>query len=127
VPLTDHAIALLKKLPQGKRTDPIFSNPKTGEPLSNFAMLECLKDLRPAVTVHGFRSSFSDYIGDRTEFDSRLVEFALAHRIENEVERVYRRGNALERRRAVMEAWADFLAGRGGNVVPLRPTRAAAL
>jgi integrase len=119
VPLTDEAIALLKSLPQGKRNDPIFRNAKTGEPLSNWAMLECLKDLRPAVTVHGFRSSFSDYIGDRTDFDSRLVEFALAHRIENEVERAYRRGDAWERRRPVMEAWAAYLAGKSGNVVPL--------
>jgi integrase len=130
VPLTDDVIALLKKLPQGKRTDPIFSHPKTGEPLSSWAMLECLKDIRSGVTVHGFRSSFSDYVGDRTEFDSRLVEFALAHRIENEVERAYRRGDAWERRRPVMETWADYLAGHSNNVVPLdrsRVTRPAAV
>jgi integrase len=121
VPLADDAIALLKSLPQGKRGQHIFRNPKSNKSLSNWAMLEALKDLRPGFTCHGFRSSFSDFIGDETDFDSRLVAFALAHRLEDETERAYRRGEAFERRRPVMAAWANFLAGKGSNVVTDAP------
>jgi integrase len=60
-------------------------------------------------TVHGFRSSFRDWCGEMTEFPRELAEQALAHAVGSQVERAYRRGDALERRRELMDAWATFL------------------
>jgi integrase len=59
-------------------------------------------------TVHGFRSAFRDWAGDETSFPRELAEAALAHRVGDETERAYRRSDALDRRRKLMVAWADF-------------------
>ena len=59
-------------------------------------------------TVHGFRSTFRDWAGDETSFPREVVEASLAHTIGNKVERAYRRKDALEKRRDLMEAWAKF-------------------
>jgi integrase len=69
-------------------------------------------------TVHGFRSAFRDWAGDTTSFPREVAE-ALAHAIGDETERAYRRGDALDKRRALMEAWAAFLEGTGSNIIPL--------
>ena len=61
---------------------------------------------RGAMTAHGFRSSFSDWASEVSPFSSELREAALAHTIGNKAEAAYRRGDALEKRRAMMEAWA---------------------
>ena len=78
-------------------------------------------------TVHGFRSSFRDWAGECTAFPREVAEGALAHAIGDETERAYRRGDALEKRRKLMEAWAAFLAvpNVAGTVVPMgaRPAR----
>ena len=60
------------------------------------------------ITPHGFRSSFRDWAGEATEFPREIVEAALSHVVGGPVERAYRRGDALERRRVLMHAWADF-------------------
>jgi len=61
-----------------------------------------------AITVHGFRSTFRDWIGEKTSFPSDLAEQCLAHRIHNKVEAAYKRGAALERRREIMDKWGAF-------------------
>jgi integrase len=72
------------------------------------------------VTVHGFRSAFRDWAGNETHFPREVAEAALAHVIGDAAERAYRRGDALEKRRALMEAWARFLEpSTRGNVVNL--------
>ena len=58
---------------------------------------------------HGFRSTFRDWAGDRTNYPRDMAEAALAHKLENKVEEAYRRGDALEKRREMMQAWADYL------------------
>ncbi|MGR6329077.1 hypothetical protein ACU5AX_08435 [Sphingomonas sp. XXL09] len=63
------------------------------------------------VTTHGFRSTFRDWAGDETTFAREIIEQALAHTIQNKAERAYRRSTAIERRRALMVAWATFLEG----------------
>jgi len=79
------------------------------------------------VTVHGFRSSFRDWAGERTSFPRDVAEMALAHVVGDATERAYRRGDALERRRKLMEAWVAFV-GKGeptetqANVVVLQRT-----
>ena len=63
------------------------------------------------VTVHGFRSSFRDWAREETSFPREVAEAALAHTVGNAIERAYRRGDALEKRRRLMDAWAEFVGG----------------
>lgn len=74
---------------------------------------------RPAVP-HGLRSTFRDWVAERTHFPGDMAEVALTHRVANAVEAAYRRGDMVEKRRLMMAAWADFLTGRdraGADVV----------
>jgi len=75
---------------------------------------------RPAVP-HGLRSTFRDWVAERTNYPGEMAEVALAHRISNTVEAAYRRGDMIEKRRAMMAAWGDFLSGTkaAGKVVRL--------
>ena len=84
-------------------------------------MLGVLKHMRHDVTVHGFRSSFRDWAAERTSFPREVVEMALAHTIASAVERAYRRGDLLERRVQLMEAWARFCTTPAavGEIVPI--------
>ena len=78
------------------------------------------------VTVHGFRSAFRDWCGEATSFPRELAEAALAHVSGDATERAYRRGDALEKRRKLMEAWAGFCEPRAGsNVVHLASEKPA--
>ena len=75
---------------------------------------------RKDITVHGFRSTFRDWCGDKTNFPREVAEAALAHKVGSEVERAYRRSDALEKRRLLMQAWATYCIGsQAGNVVAL--------
>jgi integrase len=72
-------------------------------------------------TVHGFRSSFRDWAGNVSNFPREVVETALAHVIGDKAEQAYRRGDALEKRRKLMDAWAAYCsAPKAGNVVSFR-------
>ena len=113
VPLADAATALLKSLrpEQPASADWIFPGVKDGRPLSNMAMEMLLRRLeRRDITVHGFRSTFSDWAHDTTAFASETIEQSLAHVVGSAVLRAYRRGNAFDKRRELMVAWADYLA-----------------
>ena len=103
----------------------IFPSAKAGHSLSGMAMELTLRRMKVEhVTVHGFRSSFRDWAGDATQFPRELAEAALAHVAGDETERAYRRSDALERRRRLMEAWAEFCDEKtAGNVVHLRSAR----
>ena len=83
------------------------------------AMLMLLERMgrRGAITAHGFRSTFSDWASEVSPFSSELRETALAHTIGNKAEAAYRRGDALEKRRAMMEAWAQWCEPREATVV----------
>ena len=73
---------------------------------------------RPAVP-HGLRSTFRDWVAERTTYPGDMAEVALAHKISSAVESAYRRGDMIEKRRAMMAAWSDFLTAtkQAGNVV----------
>jgi integrase len=71
------------------------------------------------VTVHGFRSSFRDWCGEVSTFPREVAEAALAHISGDATERAYRRGDALEKRRALMEDWANYCEPKSGNVVSI--------
>jgi integrase len=79
---------------------------------------------RGNLTAHGFRSTFSDWCSERTNFPAEVREMALAHAVPDKVEAAYRRGDLFEKRRQLMDAWASFAAAApGGNVVPIAATR----
>ncbi len=102
-------MAILRSLRAAKTGPFVFEGNKSKQPLSSMAMAMQLRRLgRTDITVHGFRSSFRDWVWEETEFPHELAEQALAHTIQNKAEAAYRRGDALERRRSMMNAWADF-------------------
>jgi integrase len=126
VPLSADALAVLDKAQQLRTEDTpfIFPGMRPGRPLSSMSMKMLLRRMkRSDVTVHGFRSTFRDWASERTGFPHEVCEMALAHTITNKVEAAYRRGDLLERRRELMEAWAEFLAAVQGNVVRLEARR----
>ena len=114
VPLSDAAVAVVTGL-KDKTTKPgdyVFKAPRGGA-FSDMALSQLLKRMgRPDITVHGFRSTFRDWAGETTQFGREEVEMALAHTLGSSVERAYRRGRALEKRRELMAAWADYCAGK---------------
>lgn len=127
VPLPDRAVEILSALAAASTGDHVFPGAKRGKPLSVMALTMVMR--RTGVghfTVHGFRSAFRDWAGERTNFPREIAEAALAHVVGDETERAYRRGDALENRRALMEAWAMFWEPNAGNVVVPLTRRGAA-
>ncbi len=126
VPLADRALSILEELYQARISDFVFPGFKRGCPLSNMALEAVLRRAKLDVTTHGFRSSFRDWAGDHTAFARDVVEAALAHAIANKTEAAYRRSDALEKRRALMAAWAAYCNPEKedlGKVTPLRRSR----
>lgn len=112
VPLGARAVEILQEM-AAAGIEPerlVFPGQKDGKPLSIMAMDMLLRRLSADVTVHGFRSAFRDWCGEATDFSRELAEAALAHVVGDMTERAYRRGDALEKRRALMDAWAAFCA-----------------
>jgi integrase len=125
VPLSEPALALLRKLPRDPESDFVFISPMAkGEPLSNMALLATLKRMdRTDLTAHGFRSTFRDWAAETTAYPDAVVEMALAHAIGNAVEAAYRRGDLFEKRKRLMADWASYCASdsrREAEVVPIR-------
>lgn len=138
VPLSAAAGDLLRALPRLADNSLVFPAPRGGE-LSDMTLSATMRRLheadienegpgfvdriskRPAVP-HGLRSTFRDWVAERTTYPGEMAEVALAHQVSNAVEAAYRRGDMIEKRRAMMEAWAGFLtvASSAGKVVQLR-------
>ena len=122
VPLSKRVVAILGDLPR-ERGGYVFPGSKAKSPLSNMAMLELLRGMDGnGSTVHGFRSTFRDWAGDRTNYAREVIEHALAHHIKDRAEASYRRSAALEKRRQLMEAWARYCSSPSqpsGQVVAL--------
>lgn len=112
VPLSPRAIEILEAAlgdRQVKPTDPIFHGPRRSEPLSNMSMAMLMRRMQVDATPHGFRSTFRDWAGDRTNFPREIIEHALAHQVGDGTEQAYRRSSALEKRRKLMDAWSRFV------------------
>ncbi len=121
VPLSDAALAILDEMAK-LGTDPdAFVFPGLRGQLSNSTMDRVLADLGIDATPHGWRSTFKDWAEDATSFPDTLSEEALAHKVGDEVRQAYRRSDALERRRKLMQAWANYLTKPRGQVVDIRP------
>lgn len=110
VPLSDRAVAILKSMHSQRVSEFVFPGMKADRPLSIMALEMVLRRMKVDATVHGFRSAFRDWTGERTAFPREVAEAALAHLVGDEVERAYRRGDALDKRRGLMDAWASFCA-----------------
>ena len=111
VPLSDLAISLVKELgaAEGGQTGFLFPGGRADRPLSNMAMLKVLERMgRTDLTVHGFRSTFHDWASERTNFPNEVIEMALAHAIDSKTEAAYRRGDLFEKRRHLIDAWAQY-------------------
>lgn len=130
VPLSARAIEILEKAQPLKRGHAPHVFPGPGDkdrPLSTMALAMLMRRMeRGEFTVHGFRSAFRDWAGEATNFPREVAEAALAHVIGDSAERAYRRGDALEKRRKLMEAWASYCARQPNNVSPFSRMQGAA-
>ena len=127
VPLSDAAIAIIEAMAAIRSSEYIFPGASAGRPLSNMALLMTLRRMKRAdLTTHGFRSTFSDWCAEQTNFPSEVREMALAHAVGDKVEAAYRRGDLFDKRRQLAEAWAKFctVVPVGGTVAPIGRARA---
>jgi integrase len=111
IPLSGRALAILQQLQSHRQADDAFVFPggKNGRPLSNMALLMLLRRMCLGdVTAHGFRSSFRDWVAERTSFPAEVAEIALAHTVSDKTVAAYNRSNLFDRRRRLMAAWATF-------------------
>jgi integrase len=122
VPLTAAVIDVLERARKHKRgdSDLVFPGVIRGKQLSDNTLRKVAVDMGYPITAHGFRSTFADWVNEQTNFPREVREAALAHVNQNKVEASYSRTDYLEKRRPMMEAWADYCEGAsGGNVVRL--------
>lgn len=123
VPLSPPAVAILESLePLGGHW--LFPGAAGGK-LSGMAMAMLMRRMKVDATVHGFRSGFRDWAAECTGYAHEVAEMALAHSIENKVERAYRRGDLFDKRRRLMDDWATFCASDGAAGAKVTPIRKA--
>ena len=113
VPLSTQAIALLKSLPTENAGTLIFPSTKSTTKLSDMALTAVMRRMEMGAVPHGIRSSFRDWVGEETAYPGEVAEMALAHAVGNAVEAAYRRGDLFEKRRSMMQEWANYLSEEG--------------
>ena len=117
VPLTDAMLTIIEPL-KALKSDYVFEGQKRHRPLSNMAMLMLLRRMQvEGVTVHGFRSTFRDWASEVANAPREVAEMSLAHKVGSDVERAYARSDLLDKRRALMERWSQFVSDQEGRVV----------
>ncbi|UVC10525.1 tyrosine-type recombinase/integrase [Rhizobium sp. TH2] len=109
VPLSETCISILGRMKAQRISDYVFPGTKENTPLSDMTLTKLLRGLAKSYTVHGFRSTFRDWCGEKTDFPREHAEACLAHIVGSAVERAYRRGNALEHRRRIMSGWENYI------------------
>lgn len=109
-PLSDAAVAVLKAMPPGRPDSYLFRAAHGGR-LSDMTISSVLRRLEVDAVPHGFRSTFRDWVAERTAYPNEVAEMALAHAVGNKVEAAYRRGDLFEKRLAMMNDWGQFCAG----------------
>ena len=120
VPLSPRAMKVLEAVKPlantaaqgGLNVAHIFPGQARGAALSGMSLAMLLRRMKVATTVHGFRSSFRDWAGEASTFPREVAEAALAHNVGDATERAYRRGDALEKRRKLMDAWSAYVETR---------------
>ena len=125
VPLAPAALDLVRSLPREDGNPFVFIGPSSGRGLGHMALIRVLERMgRDGVTVHGFRSAFSDWAHESTAHANHTIELSLAHNVGTEVERAYRRGPMLAKRVRLMADWAKYCASSpaertAAEVVPI--------
>jgi integrase len=123
VPLSEPAIAVLDAMRAIRHNDWVFPGAREGRPIGENTVGRLAKAAAggDTTTVHGLRSTFRDWCSERTSFPREVAEMALAHAIPNAVEAAYRRGDLFDKRRRLMDAWAEFCAkpSVSGSVAPI--------
>lgn len=118
VPLSKRAVAIAKMMHETRNGDFVFPGQKEGRPLSTMALEMVLRRMKVEnATVHGFRSAFRDWSAECTSFANEVCEAALAHVIENKAEAAYRRGDLVDKRRKLMDAWSSYCTTLGASEV----------
>jgi integrase len=127
VPLVKHAIEIVRQMRQGQVSGYVFPGQAHGKPLSNMALLTLLKRMNsgekkwldPAssrpITAHGFRATFRTWAEEVATVPHAVIEQAMGHQVGTQVERAYRRTDVLDKRRALMEAWAQWCEPNAGR------------
>lgn len=112
VPLSGRAVELIEAQKARALSELVFPGQSVRRQMSDPALAKALAAAGGAgFTVHGMRSTFRDWVSEETQFQREVAEAALAHAVGDQVERAYRRGDVLEKRRKLMDAWADFCTG----------------
>jgi len=124
VPLSDRALAIVRDMQEFRQNDLVFPGSKQGRPLSDMSLLMLLRELRPGITTHGFRSTFKDWAAEKTNTPKFVSEAALAHAIADKVEAAYRRADLFEIRRGLMDTWDQYCTRPASDVVVLERRQA---
>lgn len=123
-PLPQQTLAYLRKAYESRVNDEfVFPGRSLARPISNMTMLKHLKQTTgdETLTVHGFRTTFRTWAQEETDFEEEIVEHCLHHITGDDAEKAYKRGEALKKRRIVMQAFADFATRPPkNNVTPMR-------
>jgi integrase len=106
--LSDAAIKVLEAQQDADKTF-VFPGRKSRTQMSNMAMTMILRKMKVDATVHGFRSSFRDWVAEQTDYSNEVAEMALAHTLGDKVEAAYRRGDMLQKRHALANDWAKYI------------------
>jgi integrase len=110
VPMSRRAVAILKAARAlANRSSPLMFPSRGGKPISITRLPRMLHNLKVAAVPHGFRSSFRDWAAEETDYPREVVEAALAHVVGNQTEAAYARSDLFERRRRLMDDWAEYL------------------
>lgn len=123
VPLSSAAIAVLKTIHEARQSQYVFPGIWPGQPIGPDALRVLFKKVAGAgMTIHGLRSTFRDWAAERTTFPRELAEKALAHQLPSAVEAAYQRSDLFEKRRDLMQAWANYCSGAatGKNILQMR-------
>jgi integrase len=116
IPLSKPAMVILKAQQEDAEGNYVFPGRRDGMPMSNMVFLQLLKRIeRTDITVHGFRSTFRDWVGETTNYPREVAEAALAHNVKNKVEAAYARGDLFVKRAKMMQDWANYLSGNSPN------------
>ena len=126
VPRSDRCLEILaqaKEMSDGSLY--VFSGRSEKKPLSDMVFLMMIRRMEKDITAHGFRSTFRDWSAERTNLYREVCERALDHTVADKVEAVYLRGDLFDKRRQLMDTWANYAtAGKGADVITLRATSA---
>lgn len=122
VPLSKQALQLIAAIEPTAGTDLVFPSPR-GKVLSDMTLTAVMRRMQLEAVPHGFRSTFRTWGGEQTAYPRDMLEFSLAHTLENKVKAAYMHGTQIEKRRKLMQDWADYVdlpQAHGGNVIPLK-------